>query len=309
MPVIETHNLTKIYTGTAAVDNLTLQIEEGQIFGFLGPNGAGKTTTILMLLGLTEPTSGEAEICGFNTTVEPLQVKRITGYLPENVGFYDDLTARENLRYITRLNQIPYSEATRKIDEALEAVGLSDAVNKEVGKFSKGMKQRLGIADVLVKDPKLVILDEPTTGIDPKGVSHILDLIVSLARDRGITVLLSSHLLHQVQKICDRVGIIVQGRMVAEGSIERLGKESVSGSQNTIEVEVDKMTPALIAALKDTALIESVAQTGNTITLRSNEDIRAHVSSTIIENGCLPLQIRTHDYGLEEIYMKYFREG
>ncbi|MCL0087596.1 ABC transporter ATP-binding protein [Dehalococcoidia bacterium] len=230
-PVVETIKLTKDYNGTRAVDSLDLRIEEGEIFGFLGPNGAGKTTTILMLLGLTEPTLGLAKVCGHDATRELLKVKRITGYLPENVGFYEDLTARENLRYITRLNRIPERQASGKIDEVLEIVGLSEVADREVGRFSRGMKRRLGMADVLVKDPKLVFLDEPTAGIDPDGASQILDFIVSMSKERGITVLLSSHLLHQVQRICDRVGIIVKGRMMAEGPVERLGREVVGGAR------------------------------------------------------------------------------
>ena len=307
-PVVETKKLTKAYNGTVVVDALNLKIQEGEIFGFLGPNGAGKTTTILMLLGLTEPTSGEARVCGFDVTREPLKVKRITGYLPENLGFYEDLTARENLRYITRLNGIPDKRASTKIDEALETVGLSEVADQEVGEFSKGMKQRLGMADVLVKDPKLVFLDEPTTGIDPEGVRQVLDLIVSMARDRGITVLISSHLLHQVQKICDRVGIVAKGRMVAEGPIERLGREIVGGGQSVIEVQVTKPSAKLVESIKSIPGIKSVEQSGDTLSIRSDKDMRAEVSRAIVESGSLPLQMRTQDYTLEEIYMKYFHE-
>jgi len=205
--VLDAKNLTKLYNHTKVVDSINLQIQEGEIFGFLGPNGAGKTTTILMALGLTEPTSGEINIFGYNSTREPLKVKKITSYLPENVGFYEDLTAQENLKYITRLNGIPEKKADAKIEEVLKNVGLQDVAQVEVGKYSKGMKQRLGMGAVLVKEPKLAILDEPTTGIDPKGVEEILELIVRMSREQNITVLLSSHLLYQVQKICTKIGI------------------------------------------------------------------------------------------------------
>lgn len=230
-PLVQTIDLTKVYDHTVAVDKLNLQINEGEVFGFLGPNGAGKTTTILMLLGLTEPTSGEARIGGCITNINPLQVKRITGYLPENVGFYNDLTAEENLFYITRLNKIRETDASEKIRSSLETVGLSQVADVKVGTFSKGMKQRLGIADVLVKDPRLVILDEPTTGIDPAGVKQILSLITAMARERGITVLICSHLLHHVQQVSDRVGIIYQGRLIAEGTIDALGRQVAGGEQ------------------------------------------------------------------------------
>lgn len=308
-PVIQTIDLTKVYGGVTAVDRLNLNVGQGEVFGFLGPNGAGKTTTILMLLGLTEPTSGEVRVAGFNSTLEPLKVKRISGYLPENVGFYTDLTARHNLKYICQLNGIPRKEADAKIDEVLQSVGLLYAADKEVGKFSKGMKQRLGIADVLVKDPKLVILDEPTTGIDPEGVRLILDLIVKMARERGITVLLSSHLLHQVQQICDRVGIIFGGRMIAEGSIDELGRNMVGEGQVVIEAEVSEIGSGLAEKLGAIDGVRAVEQAGGGFALRCDRDIRGAVSRAIMESGSVLLKLRTQDYGLEDIYMKYFREG
>ena len=307
-PVVEAIELTKDYSGTKVVDRLNLKIEEGEIFGFLGPNGAGKTTTILMLLGLTEPTSGLAKVYGYDATREPLRVKRIAGYLPENLGFYEDLTATENLRYVARLNSIPDKESTRKIEENLKVVGLSEVAKREVGKFSRGMKQRLGMANVLLKEPKLVILDEPTSGIDPDGVSQILDLIVSMSREKGITVLLSSHQLHQVQKVCHRAGIMVKGRLVAEGLIEHLGKEVVGGGQTLLEVQVSQTAPNLIDSLQNIKGVKSVESSGDVLSIRSAEDLRAEISRAIVESGSLPLQMRTQDYTLEEIYMKYFHE-
>ncbi len=225
--VIETQGLTKIYGSQTAVNALTLTIEEGEIFGFLGPNGAGKTTTLLMLLGLTEPTSGKAKVCGFDPARQTLQVKEKVGYLPENVGFYDDMNARENLRFLARLNRIPDKVSEPRIDGLLETVGLLDEASKKVGAFSKGMRQRLGIAEVLVKEPSLVFLDEPTVGLDPDGTNRMLDTIHSLSRDKGITVFLSSHLLDQVQRICDRVGIMIKGNLVAAGRMEELAREKL----------------------------------------------------------------------------------
>ncbi len=225
--IIETEGLTRRYGAQTAVDNLTLQIQEGEIFGFLGPNGAGKTTTILMLLGLTEPTAGRARVLGVDPTHDPLLIKRLVGYLPENVGFYDDMTGRENLRFMARLNRIPEAQAQGKIEEALGIVGLNGEGDKLVGAYSRGMRQRLGIAELLIKDPKLLILDEPTLGLDPDGVNRMLDLILSLNRDRGITVMLSSHQLEQVQRICHRVGIMIKGRLVALGTIEELARRKL----------------------------------------------------------------------------------
>jgi len=277
--VLEAKNLIKVYNHTKAVDSINLQIQEGEIFGFLGPNGAGKTTTILMALGLTEPTSGEINVFGYNSTREPLKVKKITSYLPENVGFYEDLTAQENLKYITRLNGIPGEKADAKIEEVLKNVGLQDVTQVEVGKYSKGMKQRLGMAAVLVKEPKLAILDEPTTGIDPKGVEEILELIVRMSREQNITVLLSSHLLYQVQKICTKIGIISQGRIVAQGTIEEIGKSLLKEEkEDLLEVKVaNKLTPTLVESIKQ------------------------------IE-GVMGVEKKSPDHSLEEIYIKYFRE-
>jgi ABC-2 type transport system ATP-binding protein len=225
--VIEAEGLTKKYGHQTAVNNLNLQIREGEVFGFLGPNGAGKTTTILMFLGLTEPTSGKVRVIGFDPTRDPFHIKEKIGYLPENVGFYDDMDARQNLQYIARLNRIPDKISVKRIAESLKVVDLLEEVGKKVGTYSKGMRQRLGIAEVLIKEPKLIFLDEPTIGLDPDGTNRMLDLIHSLSRDKNITIFLSSHLLDQVQRICDRVGIMIKGDLVAMGPIEELAKKKL----------------------------------------------------------------------------------
>jgi ABC-2 type transport system ATP-binding protein len=226
-PIIETEKLTKRYGAQTAVNELDLQIGEGEVFGFLGPNGAGKTTTLLMFLGLTEPTSGKIHVCGFDPKRDPLRVKERVGYLPENVGFYEDMDARENLQYVARLNRIPDETSAPRIDTWLKEVGLYEEAEKKVGVYSKGMRQRLGIAEVMIKEPKLIFLDEPTIGLDPDGTNRMLDLIHSLSRDKNITVFLSSHLLDQVQRICDRVGIMIKGNLVAVGPIQELAKEKL----------------------------------------------------------------------------------
>ncbi|MGA4579823.1 ABC transporter ATP-binding protein [Limisphaera sp. VF-2] len=236
--IIQTQGLTRRYGRQTAVEQLDLEVQEGEIFGFLGPNGAGKTTTILMLLGLTEPSAGSARVLGYDPVRDPLPIKRQVGYLPENVGFYDDLTGRENLRYIADLNGIPEPEATGKIESALRTVGLADEGDKLVGAYSRGMRQRLGIAELLVKDPRLLILDEPTLGLDPDGTNKMLDLIRDLNRSRGITVMLSSHLLDQVQRICHRVGIMIKGRLVALGTIEELARRKGADSGRPVLEEI-----------------------------------------------------------------------
>ena len=235
--VIETQELTKVYGEQVAVNHLNLKINQGEIFGFLGPNGAGKTTTLLMLLGLSEPTSGKAWVCGFDPTREPLKVKRVVGYLPENVGFYEDMNAAQDLKYIGRLNGIPDEISARKIEELLKAVDLEGEPKKRVGDYSRGMRQRLGIAEVLLKDPQVVFLDEPTLGLDPDGSNQILEFIQSLSRDKKITVFFCSHLLDQVQKVSHRVGIMIKGQLVAAGRIEDLAKEKLGMGQERYSLE------------------------------------------------------------------------
>jgi ABC-2 type transport system ATP-binding protein len=225
VPSIRTRGLTKAYGDLVAVDHLDLEVRGGEIFGLLGQNGAGKTTTILMLLGLTEPTSGEVSVVGFDPTRNPLEVKRRVGYLPDAVGFYGNLTGRQNLRYTARLNGLPGPDAERRIAEVLELVTLRDRADARADTYSRGMLQRLGIADALLKEPDVLILDEPTTAIDPLGVVEILALLRSLAHEQGLAILLSSHLLNQVQSTCDRIGIFAAGRLIGSGTIDELASQ------------------------------------------------------------------------------------
>jgi ABC-2 type transport system ATP-binding protein len=233
-PII-TRRLTKRYGDFVAVDALDLEVHAGEIFGLLGQNGAGKTTTILMLLGLTEPSGGGARVVGLDPTRRPLEVKRHVGYLPDSVGFYDGMTGRENLRYTARLNGLEPKDANAKIAEVLDQVGMTDRADTKVETYSRGMLQRLGIADALVKDPSVLILDEPTTAIDPIGVIEILDMLRGLVRDRGLAVLLSSHLLSQVQSVCDRVGIFAAGQLIGVGKVEELAQQF---GENAAHIEV-----------------------------------------------------------------------
>ncbi|MBN2398077.1 MAG: ABC transporter ATP-binding protein [Deltaproteobacteria bacterium] len=223
--IIQTEGLTKVYGTQRAVSDLTLTVREGEIFGFLGPNGSGKTTTLLMLLGLTEPTGGWARVSGFDPLRESMQVKRIIGYIPENIGFYEDMSAVENLRFIARLNGLSDSMSAGRIVDALASVGLSGEADKKVGAYSRGMRQRLGIAEIILKEPKIAFLDEPTLGLDPEATTRNIEFIQSLSRDNGITIILSSHDLKQVQKIADRVGIMLEGRMIAVGTLDELATE------------------------------------------------------------------------------------
>jgi ABC-2 type transport system ATP-binding protein len=237
-PVVATHDLTKIYGNQVAVDHLNLVVNEGEIFGFLGPNGAGKTTTLLMLLGLTQPSSGRARILDLDPAREPIQVKARVGYLQENMGFYSDLTARQMLRFVAELNGTGRREAEARIDNALAEVGLADeASTKKIAAFSRGMRQRLGIAELLIKEARVAFLDEPTLGLDPDATQRITEMIQRLARDQRMTILLCSHQLHQVQRVCDRVGIMIKGRLVANGPIEQLAREKFGVDREEFTLE------------------------------------------------------------------------
>ncbi len=307
---IETKDLTKAYDGVTVVDRLNLHVRENEIFGLLGPNGAGKTTAILMLLGLTEPTSGTAQIYGFNSTRDPLNVKRLAGYLPENVGFYDNLTARENLRFIAELNKIDRPEAEKRINELMQLVGLTkqDKEGLVASKFSKGMKQRLGIADVLIKRPKVVFLDEPTSGLDPEGIRQLLDLIVDMPK-MGTTVVLSSHQLQQVQRVCQSIGILSKGKMVIEGSLDKLGRDAFSGGHYIIEIETAQPSPQLADILKGIKGVTKVETNDRIVRASTASDLRAEIARVVVQNNIPMLQMKVQEFSLDDIYMKYFREG
>jgi ABC-2 type transport system ATP-binding protein len=235
--IIETEGLTKVYKSQTAVDHLSFTVKEGEIFGFLGPNGAGKTTTLLMLLGLTEPTSGKAKVLGIDPIRDPIKVKGMIGYMPENMGFYGDLDALQTLQFVAELNALPKDMVKDRIENALKTVGLAEESKKKVAAYSRGMRQRLGIAELLMKEPKVAFLDEPTLGLDPDATNWMMQLIERLSRERKMTVVLSSHLLHLVQRICHQVGIMIKGKMVAHGPLEQLAKEKlgVGAEQYTLE--------------------------------------------------------------------------
>jgi len=221
-PVLLTDNLTKRYGNTAAVDRIRLRIEEGEVYGFLGPNGAGKTTTLKMLVGLIQPTEGTFTVFGRTFAQHRRWILSQTGALIESPSYYGHLTGRENLRIIQRLRGLP----ERNVSEALRVVRLEKHQHKRVDQYSLGMKQRLGLAMALISFPKLLILDEPTNGLDPAGIEEIRELIRSLPRQYGMTVLVSSHLLSEVEQIATSVGIIHDGRLVFQGSLDSLKAKS-----------------------------------------------------------------------------------
>ncbi len=320
--IIELINLTKKYDSFTAVDNLNLAIRSGEIFGLLGPNGAGKSTTILMMLGLTEPTSGSARVCNIDPSKKPIEVKRRVGYLPEDVGFYPNRTGMENLVFTAMLNNLSENQAREKVLQTLDRVGLSGAAGKRTGKYSRGMLQRLGLADVLIKDPEIIILDEPTLGLDPSGIKEFLELIAGLSKEEGLTVLFSSHDLHQVQKVCDRVGLFVNGRLLAEGNVESLSRELFKKSPFIIEAEVNyksktkiepgekkKLKNILINSLKNLEGVTGITSTNDTFKIECSVDLTADIARVIVESGTGLIYLNKKEYGLDDIYYQYFERG
>lgn len=304
--VLQSRDLTKHYGKFIAVDKLNLTIRRGEVFGLLGPNGAGKTTTILMLLGLTEPTAGSIEVLGFDPARQPLSVKARVGYLPDQIGFYDSLSARENLVYIAKLNGLPRQEMYERIDVVLAQMGLSEVANKRVGAFSRGMRQRLGLAEVLLKRPQLIIMDEPTLGLDPEAAREFLEMIRNL-KAADITIMLSSHLLHQVQAMCDRVGLFYRGRMVLEGTVEGLAQEVLGGAYR-IHLQANG-TPKLEESLRRLSGVVDLKRTNGTgFELEAKKDLRAEAARTVVEAGGQLLSLSLEMPNLEEIYGRYFQQ-
>lgn len=312
--VIELVNLTKNYDSFTAVDHLNLSVKKGEVFGLLGPNGAGKSTTILMMLGLTEPTSGSVKVCQINSTENPIEVKRRVGYLPEDVGFYPDMTGMENLRYIARLNRIPEREVEAKATKMLARVGLAQQAEKKTGKYSRGMRQRLGLAEVLIKNPEVIILDEPTSGIDPTGIREFLELIVQLSKEEGLTVLFSSHNLHQVQQVCDRVGLFVSGKLIAEGNIASLSQKLFSDESFIVEAGIDSSGKesngsSLSNILKNIEGVTSVSQKEHKFFVGCSRDASADIAREIVASGAGLAYLHKKEYGLDDIYNRYFEGG
>lgn len=308
--IIETHGLTKRYGDFTAVDNLDLSIMQGEVFGLLGPNGAGKTTTTLMLLGLTEPTEGTAFIDGSDCTRDPIAVKSIVGYLPDNVGFYPDLTGRQNLRFTGDLNGLGKEECEERITALLERVGMTYAADKKVGTYSRGMRQRLGIADVLMKDPKIIVMDEPTLGIDPEGMRLLMALIRELADKDGRTILISSHQLYQVQQVCDRVGIFVKGKLIACGRREELGQQLQAEGMFSVELMIEPNDDALKALIEETEGVVAVEQNAEgMLRVDSRRDVRRELMEKVFAGGYDIVQLRKSGDDLHEIYRRYFEKA
>jgi ABC-2 type transport system ATP-binding protein len=301
--VIEVQGLTKRYDEVTVVKGISFSVARGEIFGLLGPNGAGKTTTILMLLGLSDISAGQARVLGFDPEREPLAVKRRVGYLPDQVGFYDNLSASDNLRYTARLMGLEREERERKIAESLDHVGLRDVADRPVDTFSRGMRQRLGLAEILMKDAQIAILDEPTSGLDPQATAELLQIIRNL-KTRNVTVLLSSHLLDRVQSICDRVALFNLGNIALLGTVAELGRQ-VLGIGYYVDVEAEGQGLAdKLRAVPGVKSVEAVA--GKHMRIYAESDVRADAAAAVIAAGGRLLRLSVETPSLDQIYNSYF---
>ena len=302
MSAIELSNVTKRYGDVTALDDVTLSVAEGEIFGFLGPNGAGKSTTIDILLDFVRPTAGSASVLGHDVQANSLAVRQRVGVLPDGYHLYDRLTARQHLEFAA-----DSKEADDDIDAVLERVGLADAADRTAGGFSKGMKQRLVLAMALVGEPDILILDEPTTGLDPNGARRMREIIRE-ERDRGATVFFSSHILEQVEAVCDRVGILRDGRIVAVDTIDAL--RGALGSEARLTLTVEPMGDEIVAAIAAVEGVSSVRDDGDErLSVACEEAAKTAVLAAVEATGARLLDFDTEDVSLEELFAAYTEDA
>lgn len=306
--IVETQKLTKAYGDFVAVNELDMEVKRGEVFGFLGPNGAGKTTTVLMLMGLSVPTKGTAIVGGHDIVEASRDVRRVASILPEYSSLYGELTAWENLDYIGKLNDQPKEDRENRIAEMLDIVGMSKWADNKLESFSRGMKQRLGIASTLMKDPRIVFLDEPTIGLDPVATREVRELIMKLNRDKDLTVVMTSHLLNEIQITCSKIGIINRGKLILLESMENLNKIMSGGEDRRVEFRLTETPPDLIRDLEAVKGIKSVTQENGRLFVYGHVDCDLEVSKTIVSHGAYILMMKPREYTLEEIFMKYYQQ-
>jgi len=297
MAAIEVRDVTKQYGDVTAVSGLDLTVEEGEVYGFLGPNGAGKSTTINTLLDFIRPTSGEARVFGLDTREDSVAIRARTGVLPEGFHTYDRLTGRQHLEFA-----IDAKRADDDPEALLERVGIPEAADRKAGGYSKGMQQRLVLAMALVGEPDLLVLDEPSTGLDPNGAREMRE-IVRTERDRGATVFFSSHILDQVEAVCDRVGILRAGELVAEDSIEGL-REAV-GADTRLVVDVASLPDDAVAAVRALDAVSGVEVDGEQLLVACESDAKRDVLDTLENNGAPVSDFATEEASLEELFVAY----
>jgi len=298
--MIETQGLTKRYGDLTAVSDLNLRVEKGEIYGFLGPNGAGKTTTIMMLLGILEPTEGTVRLFGKSMDSDYFNIKRRIGVLAEHQYFYEDMTAAEYLRFFGELYRV--DDIDKRIDHVLGLVNLAHRKNELLKGYSKGMRQKLGLARALLHDPEVLILDEPVSSLDPYGIKEVRDILMEENR-KGKTMFISSHILSEIERTCHRVGIMNKGRLLAEDTMADLKRRLMDEVQ--VDVELEAVSPNVVQALDALPFVVSteVVQNRVRIKTKADQDYRGRISSTITQAGGVVLSLSRHEMSLEEAFV------
>ncbi|AGB50680.1 ABC-type multidrug transport system, ATPase component (plasmid) [Methanomethylovorans hollandica DSM 15978] len=306
--VIELKGLTKKFgkhNESTAVNALNLEVRKGEVFGFVGPNGAGKTTTMKMMIGLLEPTSGSGKVAGFDIVREVINIREATGVLPEPAGFYDHLTARQNLRFYAKLYDIEPEVREKRIVDLLNLVGLEKAIDQKIGGFSTGMRKRFGLAQALINEPSILFLDEPTSGIDPLGAQMMRDLIKDLNQNKGVTVFLSSHSMEEVEEICDRIAIVARGKLLAVGSVEELRAivKEKEGVNYLLEVQ-DIPLSATIDAIRSIDGVQITNTQDSTLHIHTNNMPRGEIAKSVKNAGGTISMFEEEEMNLQKLFLK-----
>jgi len=302
--VIVTKGLTRKFGDLVAVDDLSITVREGDIYGFLGPNGAGKTTTIRMVSTLIKPTCGTATVMGYDIYADANRVRRLIGIMPERPGFYDEMTGRKMLRFYGEFYKIPRPKLDARIVELMDRVGMNRFIDARIKGYSHGMRKRLAIATALLHEPRLLILDEPSTGLDPKGVTEFRELIKELA-DEGYTILLSSHVLPEIQQVCNRVGILRRGRLVAEDSIENLRDQLKARSLERINIRATGITEEVLASIRalDSVSSADAFEWGLMVLAEPKSQVQAEVNELLVRSGARVYNLFTLEPSLEDVFL------
>jgi len=306
--VIELKGLTKRFgknNERTAVDSLDLEVKKGEVFGFVGPNGAGKTTTMKMMIGLLEPTSGSGKVAGFDIVREVINIREATGVLPEPAGFYDHLTARQNLRFYAKLYDIESEVREKRIVDLLNLVGLEKAIDQKIGGFSTGMRKRFGLAQALINEPSILFLDEPTSGIDPLGAQMMRDLIKKLNQNKGVTVFLSSHSMEEVEEICDRIAIVARGKLLAVGSVEELRAivKEKEGVRYLLEVQDLPLSEA-VDIIKSVDGVQFIEPHDSILHVHASTMLRSEIAKSIKNAGGTISMFEEEEMNLQRLFLK-----
>jgi ABC-2 type transport system ATP-binding protein len=306
--MIELKNVTKKFGNTPVVDGISFEVKKGEIIGFLGPNGAGKTTTMRMITGFFPPTSGAIKVAGFDTAEKPLEAKAKIGYMPENVPLYKELDVHSYLRFVAEVKGVPKAKIESSITKAIEESGITGVKDKVIAKLSKGFRQRVGIAQAIINDPEVLILDEPTVGLDPKQIKEIRELIKKMKGDR--TIILSTHILPEVSMTCDKVIVINQGKIIAEGDVETLTRGT--GSASRIYVELDAPKAQFISEMKKIRSVSDVTVVDKpegglsafNIDMEEGKNAAKDIVAKIAKNDWELLEFKKPQATLEEVFLK-----